>query len=1288
MSSAMRMLGLASRVCKTRAHLAQHSRTLVSNCARSPARYMSSSVAALNVQSRYGAMTRPADQSRATRTVVDETLRKMDLFARRSGRVNLLSIREAIKGAQEQGRLSCTQTSQLLRATGCYLRECAPEARSALTDVVWKLADHQNLDISHYNALLQAYLDNGTSFDPQEFLVMVKDAGIVPNRVTYQRLIQRFCDLGDVIGATKVLEFMKAEQLPISEHVFNALVKGHLLAGDETSARKIIDMMGTSGLPPTGDTYVALACGLAETGETEKAFEAMKSCRLTDEQVIRVAKSFALKNNLESMRAATELMPRAVGFIQDVVNACLELLALKKYPAARIVFDAIPFDPSNVPTGDFFIAQMVRSGLPVEEVTTLCRELKEKNMHNNGIETALKTALFSGDRSTAFEYVRLMPEHGIPMRAHFFFPMLCKSADETELLETLRNIFSIDGPVVEETLNDFVLPRINFDDPSEVVRKLKDAGCALSFAVTSCAKYLLRHGRLEECHQLLKNTDHCTLHRQLAPLAAKAAKPANLNIAFELLHRLMQGPLQPWQNDTEHDLVGSFLNALPDAALQKAIRVAAETALPIGETQFGHLLKRSANAKQLSNNVVPDNELEYGLEPRPAIERKTPSQLEEELAALEGRGESGQAVAIRLLSAYCREKQVDKVEQMLQKLAGRKLPAGALALLIDLNVFKGDVDTALKFYREAKDQYFSIDSTKLISLATLAVSEGRLAEAKDILAQNLSKTSESQLQRSAVSLIKATVDKYGVDEALKMVDEYVAKFVPIVNVILSPIMRHVLESGDLSASVELFKNIASRYRLTPLKNELCLKLITDDNTKELYNIHEIATELYGHSKACVDLALAYVESGQIDKARALLQDLPRRVPESRVQFLCEWMVERGNVDTLSAFASLLGEFGYAKDNLYHELIRCHCRNDDVDKALEQWTKAQEENVILSNRTLRYLAEMLERNGREVPFVVPSDDEWQGMTLGQGDTSFLSLLRKSSLDTALAFREQAISEGRPLHMMEESELINALVEANQLERAFQILRETLQKRNGIRKYPRSRTVRLLLSTMAQEGMVEQIKSLEPLLNENLFKLFAYHDTLCQAYVCANRASEYLDILEKLPSAVSVGYGWANTILEKSPECLERILATAKRFASEANDYSLLSSVWMRFFADGDYVKADAMLADYPQILEQPVIQVNKILTKVRETGDVTISDRLLATLKNSQAKRVYALVLSQHIDVLVKNGQTEAAEERLKQECADGLNINLCSYRVLENLKKELRLHGKEAEFELPLRTRA
>lgn len=83
------------------------------------------------------------------------------------------------------------------------------------------------MDVSHFNAILRVYLENDYEFSPISFLTTMRDKGIEPNRITYQRLILYHCKKGDIEGATKILEFMREKEIPLNEAVFSALIIGH-----------------------------------------------------------------------------------------------------------------------------------------------------------------------------------------------------------------------------------------------------------------------------------------------------------------------------------------------------------------------------------------------------------------------------------------------------------------------------------------------------------------------------------------------------------------------------------------------------------------------------------------------------------------------------------------------------------------------------------------------------------------------------------------------------------------------------------------------------------------------------------------------------------------------------------------------------------------------------------------------------------------------------------------------------------------------------------------------------
>lgn len=86
-----------------------------------------------------------------------------------------------------------------------------------------------NLDVSHYNALLDIYLESEFDFSPFDFLEMMSKANVKPNRVTFQKLISQFCNQGKVEEAMNMIDTLSNEQ--ISENVYSSFIHGHLING-------------------------------------------------------------------------------------------------------------------------------------------------------------------------------------------------------------------------------------------------------------------------------------------------------------------------------------------------------------------------------------------------------------------------------------------------------------------------------------------------------------------------------------------------------------------------------------------------------------------------------------------------------------------------------------------------------------------------------------------------------------------------------------------------------------------------------------------------------------------------------------------------------------------------------------------------------------------------------------------------------------------------------------------------------------------------------------------------
>ncbi|KAL3226297.1 hypothetical protein MRX96_025201 [Rhipicephalus microplus] len=113
---------------------------------------------------------------------LDRALQRIDNEVRRTGRVTRKDLDDVLAQAAAIGRLSGPQGLLLVRMCGAFLREEPPSERRELARAVWEKLQSLGcpLDASHYNALLQVYLENEFPFCPSTFLATMEAASVQP----------------------------------------------------------------------------------------------------------------------------------------------------------------------------------------------------------------------------------------------------------------------------------------------------------------------------------------------------------------------------------------------------------------------------------------------------------------------------------------------------------------------------------------------------------------------------------------------------------------------------------------------------------------------------------------------------------------------------------------------------------------------------------------------------------------------------------------------------------------------------------------------------------------------------------------------------------------------------------------------------------------------------------------------------------------------------------------------------------------------------------------------------
>uniref|UniRef100_A0A665WYM4 PROP1-like PPR domain-containing protein n=1 Tax=Echeneis naucrates TaxID=173247 RepID=A0A665WYM4_ECHNA len=403
----------------------------------------------------------------------DWALAKLDNSVRRTGRITKTLLLRIFHDICRAGYPSGNQALLLLRSCGSLLPEVPLEKRTELAHRMWEKLQELGVqfDVSHYNALLKVYLQNEFRFSPTDFLAKMEAANVQPNRVTYQRLIAAYCQNGDIEGASTILGFMKSKDMPITEAVFNALVTGHARAGDMESSKNILSVMQAAGIEPGPDTYVSLLTAYAEKGDMEnlkKTLEEAESadCSLMDRDIMQIIFTLAKARHQQYVPEMIERLKQDRGYVPDAMNLCLSLITqgqediafqiLRNFPTLQP--DGVTTDSPNL--GNFFLRHCVNMDMAVEKIGHYCKELQESKLHSEPLVFSLYCALETKKTGTA-HLMKIMEEQGLPLRPHYFWPLLThhlKNNNSAGVLEVIKGMQDLNVSPDNETLTNYTIP--------------------------------------------------------------------------------------------------------------------------------------------------------------------------------------------------------------------------------------------------------------------------------------------------------------------------------------------------------------------------------------------------------------------------------------------------------------------------------------------------------------------------------------------------------------------------------------------------------------------------------------------------------------------------------------------------------------------------------------------------------------------------------------------------------------------------------------------------------------
>ncbi|TRY64877.1 hypothetical protein DNTS_024582 [Danionella cerebrum] len=410
---------------------------------------------------------------------------------------------------------------------------------------------------------------------------------------------------------------------------------------------------------------------------------------------------------------------------------------------------------------------------------------------------------------------------------------------------------------------------------------------------------------------------------------------------------------------------------------------------------------------------------------------------------------------------------------------------------------------------------------------------------------------------STLRLLRRTLDRIA-DKGLSTVVEQLLDAIITMklchpgNFIFLPLINSYINNKDYEGAVLAIKKFNAKYKIVTGVHELFSHLLEEGDLDVLQEgVLHITVDLEGNP-----------------------------IP---IFWFAKWCVRNTKMEALENLVELTKNLRCDRFELYHQLI-CLCEiTNDWEKAESVWMKIQEESLIAKDKTLFKLANILQSNGKEVPFEVPEVNE---LTSGPDvldlvekaqqsgnvlpsityEEILLRILQLNRAEDALRVQKIAFDHYPALssnvHLT--CKLAAAYVENGWTRDAFGLLESVLEGQ----KPPPSHVLGYVAEKLARRKDFDGLHKFMEILKKANY----HHGNLSSYEALAHFQAGDLDrsmtLLESLlsnPATAdrSVRPFIRNTIKDITPDVLEKLMDLAQKLSTHFNQHRLAIELFQAF-----------------------------------------------------------------------------------------------------------------------------
>ncbi|KAG9484422.1 hypothetical protein GDO78_010025 [Eleutherodactylus coqui] len=1219
----------------------------------SSARCLSSSSRFLSVlaQERGNAEAELTPSGRAKAYQDDWSIHQLGQRLKTKGRTTRKNLLKTFQEVCKTGVPTDSQVWFFLRACGSYMPEVPPGERTEMANNIWNKLKELGVEfnVSHYNVLLEVYLQNEHVFSPTEFLAKMEEANMEPDHGTFQGLIAAFCSQGDIGGASTILESMKNKNFPITEQVFNSLIKGHARAGDLESAKNVLSIMQAAGIEPQWGTHLALLNAYAENGEIEKIREILndKEIKVPQKQLTSVIMALVKSGNSQYISDVLQHMPNCVLFTQDIINLSLALLTQGYEDAALDVCKMInSWKPANenseMQAGDFFLRHCVNLNMPINVLNKCADELQAAEMHTQPRHSLLRYALMSANSDLVIKLMKTLKDEELFLKSRYFRPVfdrLLSSKDLPGLFRIFGEMKSNGVSVELDTLSKCVSLITSQADGGQAFLQEKDR---LRDLKNVCMLAVLRELRLENLKRVESFLSAFPLpvlkDRVIGGvLGATYVQSRSVEALTKITGLLCKDGSGGRDSSASTEFISHFLyyvivrtSGAEGPALVEHLRQYLHSLKEMGVTldikgyRPIQLLLENGEAAKLNEDVKRSlKSLVYSM----VVEGETAAELENQLAGLEKDNLPIESVLTKLLSLLRETKDLPKALQLKSKYEG-SFTFYMYMKLLSLCCEENDPVELLKLKKEIDQKGFSSIPTtvKYMMILKVLVENNLIEDAINILKEmQANDVPMDEASQTRLFHILNNLAIKGDAQTLNIIHEYgvmMGLVNPNVNM-CGPLVTVHLKKNDLSAALNALVACTKKYKCSPFLHNVIGSLVETGETDLIKKLVDRLSDFMDDQWVLHELFFAFISTGKYSEAEKIAETPGMRAIQGKIDWFANRCIRMNQVEKLEKLVELSRKlFQCDRKDMYSQLLRLYAENNDLEKAKSTLYKMKEDNLVPSGKALAPLRSLFESNGEDLNAHFPEFASSLDL-IGRTNKSVLGLCEEGKGAEAFAAYQEAKQNDVILKKRTYTVLIDTLVKDSLLKEADEVSADakksvsnpgtasnllieeqvrrdclkdalvTLQTmlENGSR--PGRSAVSRLITALALNGDVLGIEKIKELTERHEFSAKvlpgSMNTSIALAHLVNGNVEEGISMLENLylngSKDVRTMYLISHLLKKNMEEVVEKVSILIERLAHQFANYYPVTSLFVNYIEVERLEEARQLLQRCNAIAEQ-------------------------------------------------------------------------------------------------------